>query len=102
MARLKATDVVWNKVNVLGKECLFSDLRIDENSVPEGYLMYEVRHTDEDWGKPAEIGLWIMVNFFGTLLVKEPFVLEPSTKINNSYSFIEDGDWCYLGEYVNL
>ena len=102
MARLKASDIVWVKVNVLGKECLFSDLRIDRESVPEGYSMYEVRHTDDDWGMPAEIGNWIMVNFFGTLLTKEPFVLEPSTAVDNSYLFIEAGDWFYLNETIKL
>lgn len=102
MARLKANDVTWTKVEVMGKECLFSDLRIDRNSIPEGYLMYEVRHSDEDWGEPVEIALGILVNFFGTLLTKEPFTLEQSTVTDNAYLWLEDDSWHYLDEYVKF
>lgn len=102
MARYKANEVTWEKVHVLGVECLFNDLRIDRNSVPEGYLMYEVRHSDEDWGEPCEIALGILVNFFGTLLVKEPYELEYSPLTKNGYLDFETKDWVYLDEYVQF
>lgn len=103
MARLNAREELWEKVEVLGKECLFVDLRIDRNTIPEGYYMYEVRHTDNDWGEPAEIGEWILVNFFGTLLTKEPFELEKSDAINNAYLWLENpDDFVYLGESVEI
>ena len=98
MARFKVNEVSWQKVEVLGKEGLFNDLRIDRNSIPEGYFMYEVRHDDDDWGEPVEIGLGILVNFFGTLLTKEPIVLEPSQITDNAYLWLEEGDWSYLDE----
>lgn len=102
MARFNAHEVTWEKVEVMGKECLFSDLRIDRKSIPEYYLMYEVRHDDEDWGEPVEIGLGIMVNFFGTLLTKEAFDLEPSTVTSNEYLWLEEDSWKYLDESVKL
>ena len=102
MARYKANEVEWDTVAVLGKECLFSDLRIDRETIPEGYTMYEVRHSDEDWGEPVEIAIGIMVNFYGTLLTKEPFDLEPSTVTNNSYLWIDDADWSYTGKIVKI
>jgi hypothetical protein len=102
MARYKANEVSWEKVEVMGKECLFSSLRIDRESIPEGYFMYEIRHDDEDWGEPIQIGEWVMVNFFGTLLSKEQFVLEPTIRQNNAYLWLEDDSWSYLDEFVKL
>lgn len=102
MARYKANEVAWYTVEVLGKECLFVDMRIDRETVPEGYTMYEVRHADDDWGEPVEIAIGILVNFYGTLLTKEPFDLEPSAVTNNSYLEIGDGDWSYTGEIVDF
>lgn len=95
-------NVMWEKVEVQGKECLFNDSRIDRKTVPECYNMYEVRHSDDDWGEPIELALGVMVNFFGTLLTKEPFELEPSVVTDNAYLWLEDDDWHYLGEYTHF
>ena len=97
MKRQNAKDVTWEKVDVLGKECLFVELRIDKDTVPEGYFMYEVRHSDEDWGEPCKIAPWIMVNFFGTLLTKEPFELE-----SNELYLDWKEDWVYLDGLVEF
>lgn len=103
MLRQNAMNETWEKVEVLGKECLFNDLRIDRSTVPEGYIMYEVRHSDEDWGEPCEIALGVLINFYGTLLTKEPFDLEPNSNNTNSYLYIDwDTDWYYLDGVVKL
>lgn len=103
MARFNAMDVTWEKVEVLGKEGLFTSLRVDRATVPKGWTMYEVRHDDNSWGDPVEIALGIMVNHFGTLLVKEPFDLEPSPITNNAYLDIDpEKDWNYLDEIVSF
>lgn len=101
MARFDANEVSWEKVKVLDKEGLFSDLRIKRDSIPEGYLMYEIRHNDEDWGEPVEIALGVLVNFFGTLLVKESLELE-SSPTGNAYLCIGEGCWEYLDEIVKF
>lgn len=65
--------------------------------------MYEVRHDDEGQGDPVEIALGIMVNHYGTLIVKEPFDLEPSAITNNAYLYIDpEKDWNYLDESIKL
>ena len=102
MSRFKANEVSWEKVRVLDKEGLFSDLRIEKDSIPEGYLMYEIRHDDNGWGEPVEIALGVLVNFFGTVIVKEPLPLEPSPVTGNAYLWIEEGDWKYLNEIVKF
>ena len=99
MSRVDAKETCWEKVEVLGREGLFTCLRVDRNTVPEGWYMYEVRHDDECQGEPVEIALWVMVNHWGTLLVKEPFDLEKSQLTNNAYLCIDqEEDWNYLGE----
>lgn len=103
MARLNAMEVTWKKLEVLGKEGLFADWRIDRNTIPEGWYFYEVRHADNDWCEPVEIALGILVNFWGTLITKEPFDLTPLGDTGNEYLDIDpETDWEYLDEYVRL
>ena len=103
MARENAMNVTWEKVEVLGKEGLFTPLRVDKTTIPEGWYFYEVRHSDEDWCDPIEIALGILVNRFGTLIVKEPFELEPSPITDNAYLGIDpENDWKYLDENVRF
>lgn len=100
--RVDATKIKWEKVDVFNKEGLFTGYRVDRNTVPDGYTMYEVRHDDECAGDPVQIANWIMVNFWGTLLVKEPFNFIPSPN-NNAYLDIDpENDWSYTGENVSL
>ena len=98
MIRLNAKDVKWQSVEVLGKPGLFVDFRIDRNTIPEGYHFYEVRHDDNSWGDPVEIALGILVNFLGTLIMKEPLDLEPAENGNNFVEIDPEKDWWYLGE----
>lgn len=103
MARFNAKEIAWEKVEVLGQNGLFTELRVDRNTIPKEWHVYEVRHHDNDWGKPIEIARGILVNFYGTLLVKEPIELEPFPQTGNDYLYIEeDEDWNYLGESVRF
>lgn len=103
MARVNAKEVAWEKVEVLGQDGLYTDERIDRESVPSGWYLYEVRHDDEDWGEPVEIALGVMVNFYGTLLVEEPIELTPNTFNGNDYVYIDwDRDWWFQGESVRF
>lgn len=103
MARYNVKDIIWEKVEVLGRKGLFTELRIDRDSIPDGCHMYEVRHDDNCQGNPVQIARWVMVNHLGTLLVKEPFDLEPSKVNNNAYLDIDpDKDWDYLDECVRF
>ncbi len=94
MARLNAMGVIWEKVEVLGKEGLFTDWRIDRNTIPEGWYFYEVRHADNDWCEPVEVALGVLVNFLGTLITKEPILPEPFTSDDDTYVYIDlEKDW---------
>ena len=102
MARVDAGAIYWDKVIVLGRDGLFTVRRVDRTTIPEGWIMYEVRHSEDDWMDPVEIALGVLVNRMGTLLVKEPFELEPSELTNNAYLEIDYHDWRWEEESVRF
>ena len=65
--------------------------------------MYEVRHDDDQQGDPVQIGNWIMVNHWGTIISNKPIRLEPSQNRNNAYRDIDpEGDWNYEGTVTTV
>lgn len=68
----------FEDVTVLGHPMLFTCLRVDRDTVPQGMYMYEVRHDDDQQGEPVQIANWIMVNHWGTLISNRPIRLEPN------------------------
>ena len=73
--RQAANTLNYDAVTIFGKPALFTDWRIDRDTVPSGLYCYELRHEDEDWGSPCQIVRRILVNFFGTILTSEPIPL---------------------------
>lgn len=45
--RYLADELYYEQIKIFGKEALFSDVRIQRESVPEELIQYEVRHDDE-------------------------------------------------------
>lgn len=81
----------YEEITVLGKPALFTSLRIDRATVPEGLYAYDVRHDDECRGIPCEIAPYILVNHWGTILLAEPLELPDYGRC-----FIdEETDWSY-------
>ena len=74
--RQDANRLNYDAVTIFGKPALFTDWRIDRDTVPHGLYHYELRHEDEDWGSPCQIAKGILVNFFGTILTAEPIPLD--------------------------
>lgn len=65
--------------------------------------MYEVRHDDDQQGDPVQIGNWIMVNHWGTIISNKPIRLEPSPNRNNAYRDIDpEEDWNYEGTVTTV
>lgn len=89
-----AKKVTYQEVTILGKPALFTECRLDRPTVPDGVYRYELRHGDEDWGEPVELSRNILVNYYGTVLTREPFQLPIEGWIpleNDSLSFRDDG-----------
>ena len=96
--KVNAAEEDFELMELFGKTVLFTNMRVDRSTVPKELYVYELR--DEDCtGDICEIRPFVMVNHWGTLLVKEPFDLEKSQFTNNAYLCINpEEDWNYLGE----
>lgn len=101
--RVNAMTEQFEDVTVLGHPMIFTCLRVDRDTVPEGLYMYEVRHDDDQQGDPVQIGNWIMVNHWGTVISNKPIRLELSPNRNNAYRDIDPKeDWNYEGTVTTV
>ena len=51
---------------------LFYEERVSIETAPMGYpYMYHLRHDDNNWIQPVTIESFVVVNFFGTVFMKE-------------------------------
>lgn len=83
----RADDLTYDEVTILGVPALFTDLRVDRSTVPDGVYRYELRYSDDYGGEPVELARGIMVDFFGTVLTREPIQLPIGGGID-----LDDGD----------
>ncbi|MBR3936186.1 MAG: DUF3846 domain-containing protein [Oscillospiraceae bacterium] len=70
--KMDARQEIFENVTVLGKPMIFTNLRIDRNTVPKGMYAYDVRHDDDMQGEPCEIAPFILVNHWGTIISNTP------------------------------
>ena len=87
MSRHDADRLTYDEVTIFGVPALFTDLRVDRSTVPDGVYRYEVRYSDEFGGEPVELARGIIVDFFGTVLTREPIQLPISGGLE-----LNDGD----------
>lgn len=93
--RYNVNEAKWTTIKLKNKLCLFTDFRINRNSVPEGFNMYEVAGCS---GTPSYIAKGILVNFFGTIITKEEF------EFTDRYYDFNKNEWKYQlnNRYYNL
>ena len=95
--KVNAAEASFELMELFGKTVLFTNMRVDRSTVPDGLYVYEVR--DEDCtGEICEIKPFVMVNHWGTIICKEPIELD--TKWNSR--FVDKNDYSYLGDDVRL
>ena len=88
----------FEEVTVLGVPMLFTAMHVDKSTVPKGLYLYEVRHDDEGRGEPVQLGNWILVNHWGTLISSQPVKLTQVPYRDNAYRDIDpEKDWKYEG-----
>lgn len=90
MARRNAMEETYEEIELFGKTVLFTPIRIARNTVPKELHLYEIRHADEDWGEPVQLGQGILVNHFGTIISREPIELG-----EDGFRDIEQQDFLY-------
>lgn len=78
MKREKVSDVTFGLYEICRQLVLFTDFRIDRETVPEGLTLYEIRHDDNGRGTPCTIENKVAVNFYGTILCKHPIKMTKS------------------------
>ena len=54
---------------------MFTELRVEKNSIPEGVHCYAIRHSDYDWSEPITIepNLFI-INYYGSFITKREII----------------------------
>lgn len=76
MKPIPITEVdILQEVCVFGKKMLFTILRVNIDSLPEGLFRYDIRHCDDDWSAPATIEKTVLVNHMGAVITDEKFDL---------------------------
>lgn len=95
MKGLDASTQQYELAEIDNKVVLFTNMRLDRDTVPEGICCYDVRDSDNLDGSMAQIKPFVLVNHWGTILSKEPFPMDES----GSYY---PEDWGYLGESMSL
>ena len=100
------TDVnteIFENITLFGQPMLFTNLRCDRDTLPDGMYMYEIRHDDDGQGIPCEIADWIMVNHWGTVISNRPVQFYEQTSRGKPYRMIDSkSDWYYEGTSQTL
>ena len=95
MKPINANETGYERFEILGRDALFTSLRIDRKSLPEGLHAYDLRDEDST-GEICELKSHVMVNHWGTVIVKEP--IEGA----NDGVILNEDDYNYLGEEMTL
>ena len=91
---------LFEEVELLGKKGLFTELRVDKATVPEGMHCYELRHGDDD-GFPVSVEEGVRVNYFGAVLFTDKMELGKEKAVSFGYEdFGFTGEHRKLGEYL--
>lgn len=75
MSRYNAITENFEEITILDKPALFTPLRIDRDTVPGGYYLYEVRHDDDCRGDAVQIARNIYVNHWGSLIMRDELAI---------------------------
>ena len=94
-------------VKIFEKDALFTDIRVLRSSVPPELHLYELRDACD--GDPCQVKSGVMVNFFGSILTKEP-IPDADTGVEIVWHDVKEGDrtyretddFYYTGEYTTL
>lgn len=59
----------WRKIEFRGMEAIVFDGRPED--FPKGYTYFQIRHHSEDWDDPRTIEGHVIVNYWGTIGLKD-------------------------------
>ena len=96
MKPINANEADYEHFELLGHDALFTNLRIDRKTLPEGLYAYDIRDSDDCDGMPSEVRKFVMINHWGTVITREPIEGADEGIVLN------DDDYNYLGEEMTL
>lgn len=96
MKSINANEDDYERFEILGHDALFTNARIDRKTLPEGLYAYDLRDSDDCSGTPSELRKFVLVNHWGTVILKEKIEGADEGVILNEM------DYNYLGENVTL
>lgn len=84
-------NIVFEPMIICGVEGLFTSLRIDKFTIPNGWNKYSVRHSDDgdEWFYTLE--KFVLANHFGDFITKNNIEIDNKDNciyINGDYSYI--------------
>lgn len=102
MKRYDANEEMFEKAALFGKPVLFSQFRIDGNTIPKCLNLYEIRHDDEVGVFPVQIAKGILVNFFGTIITNDELSFDSDRYIDITENDIDfgDGELCKIDDFI--
>lgn len=80
-------------IEICGTPALFTNERLTKESIPDGLHLYHLRHSD-DASRFSSLEKFVMVNFGGCVITKEPIELGE----NDCITFCDDTEPNFLGE----
>ena len=80
MERMDAKNVTYEGIELFGKPAIYTDWRIDRNTVPKGFYAYDLCYSDDTWSYPTQIAEYILLHFFGTVIISEKVELQEDKK----------------------
>lgn len=97
---VNARNEEYEYIELFSKPALFTNSRIDRDTVPEGWYAYDLRGSDYDPGEPVTVEPNVVVNHAGTVLTHEPisFTKEGFKRLRGRLDFLGEhlslGDFC--------
>ncbi len=100
---IKATAAEFDPVELFNRPALFTNERVDRETVPEGLFAYDIRHGDDD-GRAVTVEKTVSINHMGTLITAQALTFGqngyiPLTEENGGLNFSADHDCVTVGQF---
>ena len=67
---------------------MFTDMRLDRETLPEGKFAYDCRHDDASWAELCQLQPFVLVNHAGTFVVNEPIPNAEDAPLIKEWSYL--------------
>lgn len=81
---------------IFGRAALFTNARINRDTLPKGVYAYDLRHGDSG-ARPCTVENRVIVNHFGTVLLNSPIALS-----KDGYRKVRSKDYNFTGDAKTL